>query len=136
MTELHYNSITNRPPMDHAIRTYILDLISCTFSGHQYLLICTKHHTRYKLTYLLTKKSYTEKCILETLARVERYFSHNPIRIRCDNANEFITKLMCKVTAQTSVNLDPTTVHTLKENTLAECTNRTLMRKVRATLTV
>lgn len=55
-------------------------------------------------------------------------------RIRCDNANEYLTKTLATVFGQRAVALDPTTPHTPQENAVSERLNRTLVSRLRATL--
>lgn len=56
-------------------------------------------------------------------------------RVRLYNANELLTKALLGHTERHRIRLDLTIEHTLAENSVAERTNRTLIDRVRETIT-
>lgn len=118
-------------------RTYLSqDLGEVEKSEHGYLLFMTitEMHTRFKWVYLLKRKSEAERYLIEAVAKIQRHFNKPVVKIRCDNANEYLNKMEIRVLAQQGTNIIPIIPHTPQLNSVAERTNRTIMGKVRATL--
>lgn len=102
--------------------------------GFQYFLVLTELHTRYKIVFLLKRKSDAEQCIFEAVARVERHFSKPLARVRVDNADVFLTQILLRCLRNKGIVIEPTIPNTPQENSISERTNRTIMERVRETI--
>lgn len=129
----HKSSVA-RPPIAHTIAVDLIGLMLKTAEGHQHLMIATELHTRMRLTVLLKRKSQASQALIAIIAHVEGHTGQRVARIRCDNANEFLTKNILAFARSRAINVDPTVPHSPQTNAVAECFNKTLMSRVRATL--
>lgn len=123
-----------RPPPGHTLVTDIAGPLPKSGARYQYFLNIIELHSRMKIVYLLKTKTEAGEVLTDTMNKVERHFGHPIARIRCDNANEYLTKTLVRIFGQRAVALDPTTPHTPEENAVSERLNRTIMARVRATL--
>ena len=95
--------------------------------GHHYFITFTESHTRFTLVYLLQTKAEAERYMLEAIAKIERHFGTSVARVRCDNANAYLTKMIRKAFGRRATYLDPTVPHTPQENSVSEHLNGTIM---------
>lgn len=129
----HRNTAT-RPPPGHTVAMYIAGPLPKTAAGSQCFLTITELNTRLKLVYLLKNRAETGECLTKTINKIERNFGHPMARIRCDNANEFLSKTLIRQFGQLAIDIYPTTPHTPEENAISERPNPTILARVRATI--
>ena len=127
-------SKVDRPLPGHTIAVDIVGPLETDQHGFHYALVCVEIHTRATNVFLLKTWSQAEQCIIETFTKLARHFGHPATRIRCDNAKEFLTKMILKITAQWSIRMDPTCTRMPLQNGIAERLNKTLITRARATL--
>lgn len=134
----------SRAPYVHHARstppghTIMLDLIGPLASEQhvfKFALICVEMHSRMAAVYLLRSKSDAEQYMIEHLTKVARHYGRPVGRLRCDNANELLTKMIIRCCGQSATQIDPTCPHSPQQNAIAERINRTFLSRVRATLT-
>ena len=97
-----------------------------------YLFHGTVHHMT--TVQLMKKKSDPEEVVKENTIKIERHFGGPIAKIKCDNANDSLTKLLIKTFRQQPTDIRPTVPHFPQENAVAERLNRTWLNTVRATL--
>lgn len=133
MQQAPHTGSTTRPPPGH---TLVTDLAEVERSEHGYLhfMTVTELHTRFKWVYLLKRKREAQRYLIEAVTKIQRHFNHTVTKIRCDNANEYLTQMEIRVMAQQGTAIIPIIPHTSQQNSVAERANRTIMGKVRATL--
>ena len=129
-----HRGFTERPPPGHTVVTDIGGPLPKTFGGYEYFITFTELHTRMTVVQLLRRKSDTENALREHIARLGRHFGITPAKIRCDNANEYLTKQILRVFGTQATDIRPTVPHSPQENAIAERLNKTLMNRVRSTL--
>ena len=61
---------------------------------------------------LLKTKSGTEGALIATVASFEPYLDRPIARVRSDNANEYLKKLLLRTMSQRGTVIDPTCAHT------------------------
>lgn len=87
-----------------------------------------------RLVVPLKRKSQASRALLDVIAHVTARTGKRVARVRCDNANEFLSKRVLQLGREHGFNMDPTVPHTPQTNAVAERFNRTIMSRVRATL--
>lgn len=107
----HRGTLSRAPP-GNTLSSDIAGQLPKTPNGHQYFLMVTEHNTRFRLVYLLRTKGEAEPHIMSTVDKIARRSGTLTARLRTDNSNEFLTKLLTKVSAVRGIHLNPTTVHT------------------------
>lgn len=101
--------------------------------GFEHVLTVTELHTRMRFTTLLKRKG--NATLLDLISEIQRHSNARVVRVRFDNANEFLTKTILSLSRTHGFRLDPIVPHSPQSNAIAERFNRTLMSRVRATLT-
>lgn len=120
--------ISKQPPPGHTIVTDIARPMTKMAAGHQYFMTDIELHTRMNIVYLLKTKSETKSILQSSATRMERHFGHPIARIRCNNANEYLSKLLLCFFQVRAASVESTTANTPEENGIAKISNRTLMQ--------
>ena len=94
----------------------------------------TELHTRMRFVSLLRSKQDAPRVLLATMTQIERHTGRHIARVRSDNANEYLTKELLETARTRGTAFDPTVPHTPQQNSVSERLNRTLLERVRATL--
>ena len=106
-----------------------------TPEGFKQILVFTDIERRFRLAYLLKKRSEATRAIVDETTAIARHFGHVPTRLRVDNANELLSKSIQKFCAMQGKVMRPTVAHTPQENDGAERVFRPILGRIRATLT-
>ena len=125
---------TSRPPPGHTVVTDIAGPLPRTPDGHQYFLKITDLRSRLYLVYILKNRAVVEEYLTEAAATLEKHFGNIFSRFPCDNAQEFLSKVLLRLFGSKATTVDPTPSHTPQENSIADRANKTLMNCVRSTL--
>lgn len=129
-----HKSIAPRPPFAHTVATDLLGPLPKTKEGHQHMLTVTEFHTRMRFICLLRERKQTPRYLSDLLQHIVSHTGKRKARIRCDNANEYLTRQVLALSRKDGFTLDPPIPHTPQQNAIAEQFNRTLIARVRATL--
>lgn len=129
-----HNAVAYRPPVGHTIATDLFGPLQPTTEGHQHVLTITEMHTRMRFIVLLKTRAQASNALLDVMKHIEAHTNKRIARVRCDNANEFLTRQVLALDRHHGFDVDPTVPHTPQMNAVAERFNRTLMSRVRATL--
>lgn len=129
-----HKSTTSRPPFGHTVATDLLGPLPKTKEGHQHILTVTELHTRMRFICLLKDRKQTPRFLSDLLTHVASHTGQRIARVRCDNANEYLTRQVLALSRRDGFAVDPTVPHTPQQNAVAERFNRTLIARVRATL--
>eukprot|EP00171_Calliarthron_tuberculosum_P023719 IDg23719t1 len=135
MAKARHNGRVARPPAGHTIATDVIGPLLKTLEEFQLIATFIDGHSRMALVYLLRNRFETEQYMMEAINKISAHFGQPGAKVRCDNANKYTTKLIVKRLGQQAIDGNPTCPHTPEENGVAERYNRTLITRVRATLT-
>lgn len=129
-----HKSTTPRPLFGHTVATDLLGPLPKTSEGHQHVLTVTELHTRMRFICLLRDRKQTPRALSDLLTHIVSHTGQRIARVRCDNANEYLTRQVLALSRRDGFAVDPTIPHTPQQNAVAERFNRTLIARVRATL--
>lgn len=82
-----------------------------TGEGHQHLLTVCELHTRMHFAIPLKRRSQASKALLDVIAHVTAHTAQKVARVRCDNANEFLTLNVLDLGRRHGFNVDPTVAY-------------------------
>lgn len=105
-TRAAHRGTLSRAPTGHTLCADKAGMLPKTSIGHQYFLTEADHNTRFKLVYLLRTKGEAGPHIMSAVEKVVRHFGTLSARLRTNNANELLTKLLGKVAAARGIHLD------------------------------
>ena len=128
---------TRRTPRTLPGNTIVTDIsgpFPKTTGGYAYFITFTELYTRFTIVHLLKTQSEVGVLLCNVVRLIQRHFGRHPACITCDNANEYLTKVLLQVFAQETIQVKPTVPHSPLENAVADCINKTYMNRVRATL--
>lgn len=129
-----HKGVTKRTPPGHTLVTDMAQIEEASDDGFLHFMTITEMYTRFKWVFLLKRKSEAERYLIETVTKIQRHFNQQVAEIRCDNANEYLTRKQLRIFSLQGTTIVPTIAHTPQQNSVSERTNRTIMGKVRATL--
>lgn len=87
-------------------------VVPATVDGHQHILTVTELHTRMRFIVLLKQRSQASRALLDMMAHITAHTNQRIARVRCDNANEFLTRNVLALGRQHCFDVDPTVPHT------------------------
>ena len=103
-----------------------------SLEGALYLLIYTDNFTRYKVGYLLKRKSEAFDRFQEYKALVEKQQCKVIRKLRTDGEGEYMSNEFCHLLQQERLEIQRTTSYTPQSNGVSERVNRTIFGTMRA----
>eukprot|EP00171_Calliarthron_tuberculosum_P001406 IDg1406t1 len=113
---------TPKVPAGHTVVADLAGPFHPTPDSHRYLLVLTEQWSRFRLAFLLRRKSDAEHAIMTTVTAVARHFGQPHVKLRVDNANELLSRAILRFLDRRGIAGKPTTPHTPHENSIAERT--------------
>lgn len=80
------------PPIGHTIATDLLGPLPNNAEGFEHIITVTELHTCMRFITLLKRKSNAPDALLGIISKIQRHTNSRVARVRCDNANEFLTQ--------------------------------------------
>ncbi len=130
----HNSQVTCLPP-GHTLAVDVAGPLPPTPEGFRHVLVVTELASRFRVAYLLRRRSEATKAMLTGVTAIARHYGQAPARLRMDNANKLLTKGVLHYCAQRAIRVAPTVAHTPQENAVVERVFRTIFGRVRSTLT-
>jgi len=117
------------------VHSYIAGLIDQKSPGGAlYLLMFTDDFTRYKVGYLLKRKSEAFACFKEYKALVEKQQGKAIRKLRTDEGREYMSNELSHLLQQEGIEIQRTTPYTPQSNGVSERVNRKIIGTTRALL--
>ena len=100
-----HKSLTVRPPSGHIIAADISGLIPTTQDGHTYFINFTALNPRMQIFHLLKTRTEAENYTISPIAKVQRHFGKPVAKLRCDNADENLKKILIKAPGEIAITI-------------------------------
>lgn len=97
----------------------------------RYFVTFIDHFSHFAAIYFMTYKNEVYDKFKEYVALVENKFQRAPMRLRCDNGGEYVSKEFRNFCSQKGIHIEYTMPYNPQQNGLAERYNRTIMEKAR-----
>lgn len=107
---------------------------SQSLGGAIYLLMFTDGYTRFKIGYLIKRKSEALKCFQEYKALAEKHHEKPIRKLRTDGGGEYTSNEFSHLLKKKGIEAQRTTPYTPQSNGMSERANRTIVGTTRALL--